>query len=239
MGDPSARTSAPASQTLSRGIRMLEILAEARAPLAIDEVAGRLGVHRSIAYRLLRTLEDHRLVTRDRAGYVALGPGMAALASGVDHDLQAEALPELTAVANELGMTCFLAVRDADECITLVSALPRHVVAPVAQRPGARHSILVGAPGKAILSALPPEQWPQDAGPALREEISRAAEQGYATSRDEVIPTVRAVAVPLRLRVGERPAAIAVVHVADAVEPEAVAQRLERSAASIRDALGG
>jgi len=59
------RTAAPHSQTLSRGIRILEILADAREPLSIDELSQRLGVHRSVAYRLLRTLEHHRLTVRD------------------------------------------------------------------------------------------------------------------------------------------------------------------------------
>ena len=58
----------PPSQTLSRGIRILEVLADARGPLSIDETARRLGVHRSVAYRLVRTLESHGLVTRDGAG---------------------------------------------------------------------------------------------------------------------------------------------------------------------------
>ncbi|HWV48928.1 MAG TPA: helix-turn-helix domain-containing protein, partial [Microbacterium sp.] len=147
----STPTQAPASQTLSRGIRILEILADAREALAIDEIAARLGVHRSVAYRLLRTLEEHGLVTRDSAGRVVLGAGLAALAAGVAHDLQAEALPELTAVANELGATCFLAVLDHDECVTLVSVEPRHAINPVAQRPGTRHPVTRGAPGKAIL----------------------------------------------------------------------------------------
>ena len=57
----------PASQTLSRGIRILEVLADARESLTIDQVARRLDVHRSVAYRLLRTLEDHGLVARDGA----------------------------------------------------------------------------------------------------------------------------------------------------------------------------
>src|SRR6478735_3146483 len=152
----------PPSQTLSRGIRILETLADAREPLTIDDVAGRLGVHRSIAYRLLRTLEHHGLVVRDANGHVALGARMAALAAGVAHDLQAEALPELTAVANELGMTCFLVVLDHDECVTLVSVEPRHAVAPVAQRPGTRHAVSVGAPGKAILALMPRRSWPAD-----------------------------------------------------------------------------
>ena len=53
-------TRAP-SQTLSRGLSILEILADASGPLGIDDVAAHLGVHRSVAYRLIRTLEEHGL----------------------------------------------------------------------------------------------------------------------------------------------------------------------------------
>jgi len=228
----------PASQTLSRGIRILEVLADARVPLTIDEIAARLEVHRSVAYRLLRTLEDHRLVGRDASGSVSLGARMAALAAGVAHDLQAEALPELTAIANELGMTCFLGVLDGDDCITLASIEPRHAIASVAQRPGARHPVTVGAPGKAILVQLTPAEWPAGVEQHLQAEVERARARGYATSHDEVIPTVQSVAVPLVLR-GQRPAAIAVVHVATDLEDADIAARLQRSASAIRDALDG
>lgn len=228
----------PASQTLSRGIRILELLADASEPLTIDGIADHLGVHRSIAYRLLRTLEDHGLVARDPSGRVALGARMAALAAGVAHDLQAEALPELTAVANELGMTCFLAVLDHDECVTLTSVEPRHAVASVAQRPGTRHPVTVGAPGKAILAALPRPEWPAGITARLEEEATAAATRGFAESSDEVIPSVRSVAVPLQLR-GREPAAIAVVYVATDHEPSEIASRLAASAASVRGALGG
>ncbi|KAE8765827.1 IclR family transcriptional regulator [Georgenia thermotolerans] len=231
------QASAPASQTLSRGIRVLELLADGREPLTIDELAERLGVHRSIAYRLVRTLEDHGLVTRDQAGRVALGARMASLAAGVAPDLQAEALPELTAVANELGMTCFLAVLDHDECVTLVSVEPRHAVASVAQRPGTRHPVSVGAPGKAILAALPQSEWPSGVSAQLAAEVAAAGPRGYAQSHDEVIPSVKSVAVPLRLR-GRSPSAVAVVYVASGTEPAAIGARLAASATSIREALG-
>ncbi|GAA5152696.1 helix-turn-helix domain-containing protein [Microbacterium pseudoresistens] len=232
-----AQQTAPASQTLSRGIRLLEILADARTALSIDELAARLGVHRSIAYRLLRTLQDHGLIVRDAAGLMALGPRMAALAAGVAHDLQAEALPELTAVANELGMTCFLGVLDAGECITLVSVEPRHAVASVVQHPGARHPVTVGAPGKAILAQVRDEEWPADVSSTLRDEVARIRVDGFATSHDEVIPTVQAVAVPLQLR-GQRPLAIAVVHVATDLTDPQIAARLRESADAIRASLG-
>ena len=221
------------SQTLSRGIRVLEILAEARGPLTITELSSALGVHRSIAYRILRTLEDHGLVTRDPAGRISLGSRLAALARSVAHDLQAAALPELTAVANELGMTAFLVVLDLRECITLVSVEPRHAVVTVAQRPGTRHPLAVGAPGLAIQSSLSDSEWEAfAAGEQPRAEAAVAHSSGFATSHDEVIPGMSSVAVPLRIP-GHAPAAIAVVFVASDRPVEALAARLTDAAAAV------
>ncbi|UMP04516.1 IclR family transcriptional regulator [Amycolatopsis sp. EV170708-02-1] len=225
-----SRKTASTSQTLSRGIRVLEVLADAQEPLSVDGIADRLGVHRSIAYRLIRTLEEHGLLTREPAGKYELGARLAALAAGIKHDLQAAALPELTAVANELGMTCFVAVMDREECVTLVSVEPRHAVASVAQRPGSRHPFTAGAPGRAILSQLPEEDWP--AG------ITEVADRGYADSHGEVIENLSSVAVPLPLR-GQAPAALAVVYLSSTRTPAELAERLKAAAKAVRDALGG
>ncbi|SDY49157.1 DNA-binding transcriptional regulator, IclR family [Amycolatopsis xylanica] len=218
-----------ASQTLSRGIRVLEVLADAQESLTVDQIAERLAVHRSIAYRLIRTLEDHGLLVRDAAGKFELGARLAALAAGVAHDLQAAALPELTAAANELGMTCFVAVLDHDECVTLVSVEPRHALASVAQRPGSRHPITAGAPGRAILAQLPPEERPA----AVAEVVAR----GYADSHGEVIENLSAVAVPLPLR-GNGPAALAAVYLSSPHAPSEIAARLTRAANAVREVLG-
>ncbi|QDZ15616.1 IclR family transcriptional regulator [Humibacter ginsenosidimutans] len=229
---------APASQTLSRGIRILEILGDAGKALTIDEVTRRLEVHRSVAYRLVRTLEDHGLVTRTDAGLLELGARLAALAAGVSQDLQSEALPELTAVANELGMTCFLVVLDRDECVTLVSVEPRHAVASVAQRPGSRHPVGIGAPGKAILAMLPRSQWPTSVPAEAEQQVKDAVAAGFTASHDEVIANLHAVAVPLPLR-GRAPAAIAVVSLADQRPAAELAGRLQVAATAIRESLGG
>lgn len=228
----------PASQTLSRGIQIVERLAESSAGLTIDEVARELDVHRSIAYRLLRTLMDHGLVVRGDEGRMELGPRVAALAAGVSRDLQLEALPELRAVADDLGMTCFLVVLDGESCVTLVSAMPRHCDASVAQRPGARHPVTVGAPGRAILSLLPRADWPTAISPKLGDEVRSVVADGFATSHDEVIPAVRSVAVPLALR-NRRPAAVAVVHLGAGGGEKALAARLQSCAESIRRHVDG
>ena len=225
------------SQTLSRGIRMLELLAEAPGTLVIAELAAALGVHRSIAYRILRTLEDHGLVARDAAGGAQLAPRLAALARGVSRDLQAAALPELTAVANDLRMTAFIAVLDQHEVVTLVSVEPRHAFATVAQRPGTRHPLAAGAPGIAIQSALSGAQW-RELGPEVHErpEAKEAKGRGFATSRDEVIRGLSSVAVPLVI-IGQPPAAVAVVYVASGEPVAKLAARLTSAARAIAGEL--
>ncbi|MDI2130856.1 IclR family transcriptional regulator [Yinghuangia seranimata] len=218
--------SAPHSQTLDRGLRLLELLAEAERPLAITELAERLGVHRSIAYRILRTLEDHRLIRRGADGLCRLDVGLATLARSVSRDLQSAALPELAAAANELGMTAFIAVPDGDDCVTLAGVEPRHSVVSVAQRPGSRHPLDRGAPGLALLSA----------GPARADErpdITTARRRGYAYSDNEVIPGVSSIAVPIISGMRGTIGAVAVVFVGSGVDEPAVALRLQQAARAI------
>lgn len=223
------------SQTLSRGLEALEILAEAGSPMSIADLAAGLGLHRSNAYRILRTLEDHRFVLRDAAGLIRLGPKIALLAHGVSSSLQQAARPELTGVANELGATAFVAVLDHDSILTLLSAEPDRAHAAIAQRPGSRHPIGLGAPGRAIASILSPTE-----RAALPEGIvlpTKPLEAGYAVSHDEVIPGMTSIAVPLRLT-GEPAAAIAVVHVGSSISGEVMAERLRLAATRISATLG-
>lgn len=226
------------SQTLSRGIRALEILAAAPAPLTIAELADAMGVHRSVAYRILRTLEDHSLLVRDDAGRVQPGPGLAVLARGVSRNLQAAALPELTQLANSLDMTAFIAVWDHHDCITLVTVEPRHSGATVAQHPGTRHPINAGAPGIAIQSALTAAEWERlGTGIAYRAEAEEARRRGFSASHNEVIPGVSSLAAPIRVP-GGRPAALAVVYISSPHDPEAtVGPALAESAARIERQL--
>ncbi|MBT0770166.1 helix-turn-helix domain-containing protein [Kineosporia sp. J2-2] len=205
-------------QTLSRGIQALEELAAADGALSIGELAARLGLHRSITYRIVRTLEGHGLVTRGAAGDLVLGAGLAALARNVSRDLQTAVLPELTAIANEYGMTAFVTVLDAQQVVTLVSVEPRAAVAAVAQRPGTRHALERGAPGR-----------------ATRRLVEKTAgERVYETSHDEVTTGLSSVAVPLDLP-GHPPAAIAVVYLTGGtVDVDGIGTRLAEAAEGIR-----
>lgn len=221
------------SQTLDRGLRALELLAEAPGPLSIAALAESLGVHRSSAYRVLRTLEDHRFVLRDEAGLIKLGPRMAALGRGAASSLQQAALPELSELAHAFGFTTFIAMLDVDEAITLLSIEPNHGHANVAQRPGAKHPISRGAPGYAIESSLNArEHQALFHGAPLSEPAKSARALGYALSQDEVIQGLTSVAVPLRVS-GEPPAALAVVCIGLPANLDSLSQELRAAAARI------
>lgn len=219
-----------ASQTLDRGLRILDVLAEADRPLTIAEVATGIGVHRSVAYRLVRTLEDRGLVIRDDAGALRIGPHVATLARSVASDLQSAAAPELRALADALSMTAFLVVLDQHECVTLATAEPRAAVASIAQRPGSRHPVTMGAPGVAIQTLLgPADRVTHGLDEAETPEVTRAREAGFAVSSGEVIAGVTAVAAPIA---GAYPAAIAVLFV-DADNVAAVGARVTAAALAV------
>ena len=59
---------AETSQTLDRGLRVLDVLAASPGGLTVTELAGRLEVNRTVVYRLVSTLEGHALVRKDPRG---------------------------------------------------------------------------------------------------------------------------------------------------------------------------
>lgn len=210
------------SQTLARGLNALEIIGAADAPMSVAELCSRLGIHRSMAYRLVKTLEQHGFVERDPAGGLTLGAKLSTLARGVARSLQEAAAPELTALAAKLEMTTFLATLDGDEVVTLSSAEPPNAETTVAKRPGSRHSIDKGAPGKVVRSQLSPKTHPP---------------KPFEFSQDEVLPGVASIAVPLIVP-GNKPAALAVIFLPQRVNSEQIADVLAAAAQRIVSAVG-
>ena len=95
------------SQTLARGLAALEIIGHAAEPISVATLSQQLGIHRSMAYRLVKTLEQSGFVARATVGGLVLGPKLATLARGVSKDLRSAAAPELAAIAEALEMTAF------------------------------------------------------------------------------------------------------------------------------------
>src|SRR4051812_18109105 len=143
------------SQTLHRGLSLLELVTEAPVPPSLPDLVRISGLHRSVVYRLLRTLEDHRLVERTADDRYVAGLGLLVLGRGVAGDLRSAATAILPGLADDLAMTAFVVVRDGDEAVTLMSVEPVASTAHVTYRPGTRHAVNRGAPGIALLAAGP------------------------------------------------------------------------------------
>ncbi len=227
--DPAVESS-PHSQTLDRGIRLLVAIAEAATPLDLQQLSAKLDVHRSITYRLVRTLEDHSLVHLLADGRYEPGLALAALGAGVRRPLQSAAMPELTRLAAAAGATAFLAVRQADEVVTVVSVEPPHVAAHVAYRPGTRHRVDRGAPGLAILAGEPKRT-------GERPEVTRARRLGFASSRGEVLPGLSSVAAPIIRGSGDVAGAVALVFLHESQDIDAIGAMVIQAAANIAAAV--
>lgn len=177
-------------QTLDRGLRVMQMLAHSPEGLSAGELASALDVHRAVVYRLLGTLDVHRLVVRGDDGRYRLWTGVLELARGVLPRWRAIAWPELEQLADALSATAILSVASDDSCVALLVAEPRRAPLHVAYRPGFRHPLTVGASGKAILAGRPAVE-------GETSDVARARKSGYAVSSGEIQPGATGVAAPV------------------------------------------
>lgn len=185
---PASRTAG--SQTLARGLRALRAIAGSRDGLTIQEVADQLGVHRTIAYRILNTLGDEGLVRKNDDGRFRGASGLLNLAASAHSALRAAALPVLAEVANELHSTVSLLVQEGSDAVALAVVEPTGVSYHIAFAQGSRHPLEQGAAGLAIRSCyLPSGRDPED--------VRLARSRGYATTYAEVEPGMYGVATPI------------------------------------------
>ncbi|GAB3768638.1 DNA-binding IclR family transcriptional regulator [Nocardioides ginsengisegetis] len=171
---------AETSQTLDRGLRVLDVLAASPGGLTVTELAGRLQVNRTVVYRLVSTLEQHALVRKDSRGRLHVGLGVLHLASAVQPVLRDLAVPVLRALAEQVGCTAHLTVADGEEGLALAVVEPSWTDFHVSYRVGSRHPLTHGAAGKAILMGRRPDAPP------------------YAVTSGELQAGARGLASPVR-----------------------------------------
>jgi DNA-binding IclR family transcriptional regulator len=203
---------AETSQTLDRGLRVLEVLAATPGGLTVTALAGEVGVNRTVVYRLITTLEQHGLARRDVAGLVHVGLGVLSLARGLQPVLRELAAPVLRALAEELGMTAHLTVADGGEALAIAVFEPTWTDFHVGYRVGSRHPLGQGAAGRAILRGREPDP------------------SGYVETAGELQAGARGVAAPL-VGVDAFEASVGIVTLgdldADVVGPKVVAAAAE------------
>jgi DNA-binding IclR family transcriptional regulator len=189
------------SQTLARGLTALQIVADSPSGLTVQQLADQVGVHRTIAYRLLTTLAEFRLVAKGEDGRYRPAAGLAVLGASFDRNVRQLSLPTLRALADELGTTVSLLIAEGDQQVAIAVIVPSHVAYQLSFHEGSRYPLDRGAAGIALLACMPPR-------PGERELVSRARERGWVTTYGEIEPNTYGLAVGVRRPVPSPPTCI-------------------------------
>jgi DNA-binding IclR family transcriptional regulator len=216
-GPPSENGTTAPVQSVDRAITILELLARG-GESSVTEIAAGLGVHKSTAFRLLATLETHRLVEQvnDRGRY-RLGVGNLRLAGATTArlDVVSEARPVTRQLAADTGETVNITVRSDESALYLdqvagSSALQSH------NWVGQRIPLHATSNGKVLLSELSEQDLAEalphlprytdqtiTARQRLRDELDEVRRLGYALATDELEVGLTAAAAPIRSAHGD------------------------------------
>jgi IclR family transcriptional regulator, acetate operon repressor len=202
--------------TVRRVTAVLDAFLDASGELGVTELAGRLGLAKSVVHRMVTALtEAGYLIQTGSTRRYALGPravrlGLAALGR---INVRERALGHLRALAAETGETATLSVLVGDRRVYAEQVESDHRVRQTIQI-GESAPLYLGASGKAILAALPPARRAAivraasdpsirradgsriDAA-ALNRELTSIRRRGYATSQSERILGATSSAAPV------------------------------------------
>ncbi len=141
------------SQTLGRGLDVLELVAASTEGLTPAQISTELRLSRTIVYRLVGTLVEHRLLRRNAEGLLTAGLGTVSLSQNVAPTLRHGSRPLLEKLAEQLGATTYLAIADGEEALAVSVVEPRTTTLHLTYRPGSRTLLGTGALGQALEAA--------------------------------------------------------------------------------------
>ncbi len=206
-------------QTLARGLRILELLADAQDGLTSTELAELLAVDKSTMSRLMGTLEKYYFVERNeqtRRYYLGIHLQELGRRAGQHASLRELSELHLQQLADATRENAHVAVMSASQALTIAdvpSTEPLRVFSEV----GRRAPLHCSAIGKCLLafSEMPrPSSMTRytektmTSPDALTTELEAVRLQGYALDDEELTLGVRGLAVPIRNREGRAIAAM-------------------------------
>lgn len=244
--------------SLSRGVEILRLLARAAGPLGVTELAERLKVDPSTAYRLLATLEVGGFVQQEPGSKkYAVGYGVLEIASALQRRLSVARLaePYLRSISDLTHESTHLAVLDGTRAV-FVARQSGAGILRVETSIGSSEPTYCTAVGKALLADYDEPRLRELFGAAelerhtpqtittfaaLAAELERVHRTGYAYDDEELHPGVRCLASPVRDHHGRIVAAFGLSMPATRLTREhlpALAERIMGAALGISTQLG-
>jgi DNA-binding IclR family transcriptional regulator len=206
-------------QSADKALAILAAFREGRSDVGVSELAAELGTHKSTVSRLLATLEKRGLVRREgdrfAPGWELARLGALAVRGSALVGAAREAMEDL---AERTGETVNLAVLDGERALNVQQVDSAHFVG-VTDWTGRAAPLHATANGKALLAfgevGLPRElsrvtERTITERPALRAELERVRQAGFAVAVEELELGLHAVAAPVFDRFGACAAALSV-----------------------------
>lgn len=212
--------------SLSRGLQILQLLADANRPLGVTDIADRLSVDPSTSYRLLATLEKHKFIRQESSKKYTLGFGVVAIAAALlrQIDVAAIAAPFLRELMTSTGESAHVAIADGNRAAVVAQACAPGMLR-VDTPLGSHEPLYCTAVGKALLSDAEPIRVRTLIGSApltryspntitnlemLMTELHRTRDRGYAFDDEELHAGVRCIAAAVRDHSGTIVAAVGI-----------------------------
>jgi IclR family pca regulon transcriptional regulator len=234
-------------QSLARGLQVLRAFDRELPSPSLSQVAERIGLSRAVARRLLLTLQHLGYVgSRGRSFFLTprvLELGYSYLASLDLNELAQQSLEQLS---QRVGESCSMAVLDGSDIVYVLRVAVRRVMS-VALGVGSRLPAFATSMGRVMLAGLPDDAlaaWlrgqkfraytPQTirTASALKAELLRVREQGYALTARELEHGLCSIAVPLRAADGS---VVAALNVGMPFSEDAPARALKQILPALRD----
>ncbi|MET8704053.1 IclR family transcriptional regulator [Kitasatospora sp. NPDC058032] len=183
------------SQSVDRALTLLGSLGD--GPATLEQAATSIGVHKSTALRLLRTLEEHGFVHRLSDRRYRVGGRVLSLAQRAlqEIDVRQVAAPYLASLHERFGCTVQLAVLQDDEVLYLDELAGRWSGA--AGRPtriGRRAPAAGTAIGRVLLAGLPQDGRAEE---ELSADLAAVRRRGWAAESAEHPEAGTCVAAPV------------------------------------------
>ncbi len=195
-------------QSLARGLRILDLLAQAHDTIGISEVAQDLGVDKSSAWRLLQTLVTHGYAIQDpESKRYRLGSHVVALSYAVLHDmpLRDQARDFLYDLVEKTGECAHMAVYSQGQAL-VIADVETSATLRVITGVGRVAPLHCTAVGKALL-AFGKYPFPSELArytpltitdhQALLRHLQQTRDQGFALDDEELTLGVRCMAAPV------------------------------------------
>lgn len=166
-------------QTLERGLLALEQIAQHHGQLSIAQLAEKLAINRTNAYRIAWTLSQSGYIKINEKQCLELSSKVVNLYQRYEASIPPMSQEVLDHLAQVTDGCAALAIAEQHECVVIKSAASTASHLKINYQVGSRHPIGIAAAGIAIALTYP-------ASPQDNDAVKAARELGYGFSQNQL-----------------------------------------------------